>query len=729
MIGLLRALCLAILLPLSALAQPVAVTTGDHDGFTRLVLDYGKLVDWQVGRTADGYEVRLSGATPAYDLTGVYDLIGRGRLASVWVAPETGQLRIGVGCGCHAMPFEFRPGIVVIDIKEGPPPKGSSFETSLDGNSLPDIATRPARRPRARPPQTGLPQPSDPRLAYDWTDLILKQPTDRGIEAGSRLVTMDPALQPLRTALLQHLSRGAAQGMVDLAVPAPAAAPETLSPTAQMRLSQLPGLRIDANRDAPVGLSADGQACIADSQVDLGAWGTDRPVAEQMAGAMAGLMGEFDIPDPVATLRAVRFLLFIGFGAEARQLLVQMPDSQPDVAILTSLAHTLDSTHDPEPAFAGMAACDTAAALWTILSEPAPERGSATNRPAALRAFSALPVHLRRILGPPLADRFIARGEADAAETVRHAILRAPGESGPEVTLMESRMDLDGGHPTAAEQRLKPLIEHSGPATPDALIALVATHFALRKPLDPAQITALEGFLHERRNTPDDPRFARALTLARALAGDYEAAFADLAEDPAALADVWTLLAETGPDSAVLTHAILLTGSLPQVPATVAERLSHRLLGLGFATQAENWLAQVAVPQSGLAAQIALDTGDARSALRLIAGSDDPSTLSLRSAALLQLGDQATLAAVLAEAGEDDGRWRAVSRARDWPQLAATGPEPWKAAALSVTETRLSESGTDEQGPLSDGQAMLTSAAKTRQAVVDLLAFVAQPAR
>jgi len=117
-----RVLCLAwlaLLLPLAALAQPVRVTSGEHDGFTRLVLDYGSPQDWQVGRTLDGYALRLTGPTPTYDLTGVYDLIGRGRLAAVWVDPATQALRIGIGCACHAQPFEFRPGIVVIDLKDG----------------------------------------------------------------------------------------------------------------------------------------------------------------------------------------------------------------------------------------------------------------------------------------------------------------------------------------------------------------------------------------------------------------------------------------------------------------------------------------------------------------------------------------------------------------------------------------------------------------------------------
>ena len=118
-------------------AGPVAVTSGEHDGFTRLVFDFGAPVEWQVGRSADGYEVAITGATPAYDLRGIFQLIGRSRLAAIWPDPQTGNLRIGIACACHALPFEFRPGIVVIDLRDGPPPRGSSFELSLAGGTAP----------------------------------------------------------------------------------------------------------------------------------------------------------------------------------------------------------------------------------------------------------------------------------------------------------------------------------------------------------------------------------------------------------------------------------------------------------------------------------------------------------------------------------------------------------------------------------------------------------------
>jgi hypothetical protein len=112
-------------------AQTAKVISGDHDGFSRLVVELPGPSDWQMGRTPDGYALAVANAPQDYDLTGVFDLIRRDRLAVVAVDPATGNLQFGLACACHAIPFEFRPGVIVIDIRDGAPPDGSSFEQPL----------------------------------------------------------------------------------------------------------------------------------------------------------------------------------------------------------------------------------------------------------------------------------------------------------------------------------------------------------------------------------------------------------------------------------------------------------------------------------------------------------------------------------------------------------------------------------------------------------------------
>ena len=128
-----RRLILAALLVMAgqASAQTAKVTSGEHDGFSRLVVELPAPGDWQFGRTVDGYALSVSAPPAAYDLAGVFKLIRRDRLAAIAVDASTGNLQIGLACPCYAIPFEFRPGIIVIDIRDGAPPDGSSFEQPL----------------------------------------------------------------------------------------------------------------------------------------------------------------------------------------------------------------------------------------------------------------------------------------------------------------------------------------------------------------------------------------------------------------------------------------------------------------------------------------------------------------------------------------------------------------------------------------------------------------------
>ena len=50
------ALVLWVLLAGQLAAAPVLVKTGEHEGFTRLVMEFPAPVDWQMGRSADGAE-------------------------------------------------------------------------------------------------------------------------------------------------------------------------------------------------------------------------------------------------------------------------------------------------------------------------------------------------------------------------------------------------------------------------------------------------------------------------------------------------------------------------------------------------------------------------------------------------------------------------------------------------------------------------------------------------
>ena len=115
-----RGLILAlVLLAWPAWGQTVRVQSGEHDDFTRLALIFPSAPDWQLARTAGGYVLSVKGAAPAYRLDEVFRRIPRTRLTALSADPATGELRLEVGCACHATAFAFRPEILVIDLRDG----------------------------------------------------------------------------------------------------------------------------------------------------------------------------------------------------------------------------------------------------------------------------------------------------------------------------------------------------------------------------------------------------------------------------------------------------------------------------------------------------------------------------------------------------------------------------------------------------------------------------------
>lgn len=708
----------------AAFASPVMVTSGEHPGFTRLVMQFDGPVNWQVGRTLDGYTFRVPDRKPAYDMAKAFDLIGKSRLAALWSDPKTGDLHFGIACACYAMPFEFRPGIIVLDLHDGPPPKGSSFEQPLDGPLLPAVAPAALLRPVTQRP------------LYDWTQSLdahldhNPDPTGAFGSLSPGLGTVDAGLEPLRLSLIEEMSRGASQGIVDMAKPNQAEGPGGKGdPSVQIHLGETPDLIIRQKGDGDASLTAQGAECISDEQLDLPSWGSSRPVADQIGPERQGLTGEFDKPDPDAVTRAVRFQLFLGFGAEARGLVRAFPEDLPDKTIWDSMARIMDDTPNPSSAFLGMEDCDTTAALWATLADPNTSPIDETGKSAVLRGFSALPPHLRRLLGPKLVDRFLAKQDITVATALRDAVLRAPGDSGPEVILMQAAMSRAAGRPGQAEAQLEPLASAAGPASADALVALVEQRVTLGQSVEYSQVQALEELLKERKSGSEAARFQHALVLARAASGDFDRAFADAAKLPDVATSLWHLLALTGPDSALLAHATLGQGEAPPSAAKKdAAVIADRFLGLGLAAEAAQWLKLDDQAPALLRARVELAQGNPKATLALLAMDDTPVSLDVKARAHQDLNDEKAAAEVFAKLGKPEDQWAALGRSHAWDVLAAEGPDPWKAVALFVTNEPEAPSLMPQvEGPLARNKSLVEDSAATRDAITTLLNSVKSP--
>ena len=724
----------------AAKAEVARVSSGEHADFTRIVIEFPTAVDWKVGRTADGYALRLPEPGTTYDLSRVYDLIGKDRLAAIWADPDSGVLQFGIGCACFAMPFELRPGTVVVDVRNGLAPEGSSFEEPLDGGDVPEPDASAEM-------QSNNPAAADmPQLAYDWTKALTDgPPVQTALSDANPALVFDPTaavkvdLEPLRQSLIEQLSRGASDGVVEMAPPKRAV--ETNHPdgnqSVDIRLGDAPNLLLRQKNVGEPSLSADGTACIPDEKLDVAAWVKETPFSEQIGPALSNLIGEFDRPDPDAIKRATRFYLGLGFGTEARSILRAFPTDQEDERIWKSMARILDDEPDTDPVFTGMAACDTAAALWAVLADPAVLSVGQVEKSAILHAFSALPIHLRQLLGRTLVDRFLAMEDFATATALRDSVLRGTTDPGPEIELMEAAIERAGGSRAASALRLEVLAAQPGPATAEALVALIIQRAEQGQDVSFDQVKAMEEYAKEREDSEDHARFHLALTLAYGASGDFDSAFEHVAETPDAAPVLWQILAFAGKDSAFLDHATLAKDQDPPPAATrSASLIAQRMVMLGLADQAANWLELAHDPPGLLVARIALGQGDPQKALTLLGEAETPTSDDLRIEAYSQLGDEKAIAALYAAREMPSEEWRAVSRMRDWQRLAVEGPEVWMAAAASLLGPQAAGPAmpSDEEpamasaiGPLERDRMLVDQSVATRGAITALLDTIKSP--
>lgn len=713
---------LAFLLALAgpAGAETALVYSGEHGAFTRLVVELPAASEWTVGRTPAGYAFAVKQAgQPDYDMSRVWDRISRTRAAALKIDPESGALLLSLGCDCHVFPFEYRPGAIVLDIKPGPAPAGSVFEADFQG--APDLASD---TPSAT--ETGA-------AAYNWLNVPQRSAALPRQDFPLPLPTGAVSLDPLRDELLEQIARGAADGLVEMTLPSPEVSSEEDTagkelPWSHVLLGEHPGIVV-TDPDAFIPGAGTTATCPDDKLLDVAAWGGEGAPLDLLAAARSDIFGEFDVADPDAVLRSVRAHLYLGFGAEASQLAGLAPAGQEEevLGLYRSMARIVDGETDPATPFATMLDCDGPAALWAALARDRLPPGQGMNRDAVLRSYLALPPHLRAHLGSGLAEKFLALDDSDAVRTIRDAMERTPNIDAATVALLDAESELHQGNSDAARVHAEEVVSLEGD-TPDGLVALVEAHFGTLEPIGPEVAEAL---ISGRREIGDGKLAAevdRAIVLALALSGQTEAAFATEAAKGETLVDLWQVVDHLATNDEFLRHAVLPAGSKPpDVPADLSLMVSRRLLTLGFPDASLTWLGPVgpadAPDRRFLAAEALLDTGDAATAVDLLAGLAGPEVAAVRAEALLAAGDLAAAREALEANGQPDAASRTSLWQEDWSSLYPTTPEVWQSAA-ELTQPLEPDA---DAGPIGRGTQAVESSAEARAAIEALLGSVAQP--
>jgi hypothetical protein len=437
----------------SVAQDTVRVRSGEHADFSRLVFYLPEARDWRLGRSGDGYRIGFGAGALGFDTEAVFDFIPRTRLAALSRVQD--GLQLDLACTCHAVGFLYRPGIVVLDIRDGPPPEGAAFEapfdqmTSLDADRAPPAES--AGRTEAFPGLVAR------FVAAAPAETALSLP--QSIQDAPRLDT-----GALRADVVARMSAALSQGLVEPAAPglAPQSPNRVDAPGAEKSADQPPGLtppgtppemplaasyRVSTAFD--IAFRPRGAATMAAQECRpteaygfLLATPSDSPT-EGLAAARSGLAEDPEAPSPTAVLGLARAYLALGFGAEAAQVLADFGAAGPEAGFLADLAAVMDRPGTTDPALAarlaGDVSCDSPGALWALLATGGRNLPDTIDDAAVLRAVSELPVHLRSHLAPALSQALRQARQDDLAHAVRETVHRTGQKPDPEMQLEDAR--------------------------------------------------------------------------------------------------------------------------------------------------------------------------------------------------------------------------------------------------------------------------------------------------
>ncbi|MBE1285543.1 MAG: hypothetical protein GJ676_19680 [Rhodobacteraceae bacterium] len=730
-----------VLLPSGLLAQQFksSVQSGEHDGFTRLVLRLPTTNNWSIENAGRTVRIDVGNPDVIFDTSVVFDKIDRTRLLEVTQVSGRGQLELELACSCEITSFEQDQRYLVVDINDPEtdtrnplsmtfPTYGFNYRFPWAQPNQPETDFElPASEPEALPPS---PSELHVPLQAKLQSLSLPfNPEDR---------EKDGSVSVAEQRLLQQIGHASDQGLIDLK---PDLDQDELA--SQVQDSADPtNIRVETvvDRDFNEFLTEarseipTQQACSEGNLIDLHNWGGSESFTDQIAKHRQHLFAEFDVLDLRQTEDLVDVYLYFGFGAEARQLMMLLPNTTEGYREKLSLAAILDDTRNLHEAFTGQQNCDGDASLWAVMESGTLDRSA--NKNAIQRSFSALPMHLRVQLGPRLSSIFVAANDSEGSKAILRMVDRSGAEHIPRRHLAEADLAQVEGHGEKQVQHLEAAVVENDEHSPEAIVRIVRTSIEERRALAP-QIPDLVGaYAFEHRDTELGGELRQAEILALGLTGDFTRAFEYLSDlrqkDGRAAANaihssLLQLLTEQSDDLTFLGLVLKDTRDIgSHVELKTSVLVAQRLLDLGFPGQARDMLERLDTGERRredvalLLAQSALELNLPHRAMIDLLGVQSKDADLLRAQAMLINGDVAQAASLQAASGDPQAA-RSYWHARQEPEDNAVADQTPFGGVLEVTSRLREDSGPLENlPPLAQAQALIDSSVLTRATLDDL---------
>jgi hypothetical protein len=481
--------------PAGAQAPPVSVIAGEHRGFTRVVLQSRTAFDHVLEEVGADLRLTLPGRSIGLDPLRLFERIPRTRLGAARI--EDGALVLTRACACPAEVVDLRPGLLVIDLRDGLPRD-----------------TAPGLPPASPAPVAPAGAARDAGLA-----LALRLASDQGATASVPPAGGPEMLDDRLTEVSAHLSGEVARGLIEpaivigstRAVGAPVALPGAPELPANIRLrpadQPVPALEPDPD---PVTANCPDPALMAflerDPSGDFG---------NRLADLRARLYREFDQPDPDVGAELVQHYLMWGLGAEARQLLDGSLTASAGRELLAGVADAIEGIASNRRArLARHAGCGGPAGLVAVLAAaddlPLPDGGR-----DLVTTFQTLPAPLRAVFGPAVVRRLVAAGTLDGARIVVGSIQRSADPDSALPALLSAEIERARGDVGRASASMAGL----DPTDPGVLRLRLELGLARNQPL-PAETLRDAIALAETDRAGHEGRLVAALVIRHhALAG------------------------------------------------------------------------------------------------------------------------------------------------------------------------------------------------------------------
>ncbi|MEM9434369.1 MAG: hypothetical protein AAGA12_10635 [Pseudomonadota bacterium] len=513
-------------------AEPIAIRSGEHPGFSRLVLTVPPEANWQVSESETGYVFDIPGWSEGFDTSAVFDFVPRRRLREL--SSEPSRLNLQLDCDCLVIATRHRENFVIVDIADPIEPKESERAATVENPSLPvggsttidlvapsvsevleSVTVTEVSDQTNDPDIAAVEDPEDPAapLSLDRTELI------EGFSRAAGLDLLSPADREEWSSFFDTENTDIDQPRTELAEPESVAEPEPMDLRAQdrIRIRSAVDLAVEQSEGPTPRRPA---SCIRDAEWALSTWGTDEPYSTQLQKARSVLVSDLDDVDARAALSFARLHLYFGLGAEARQAARVFGLSEKQAQIVRFLANTVDG-RAPDGALlpTGAHECGPFQLFWSVHSEAYSSPLSDDETAEITALFFEFPPHLKKILGPQLIISLNRRGDDVSASVIATSINRAGSHPASEFAAVIS-------DPTRSDRvsRLSTIANSGGENAPVALALYLEALAQENKTPSDSDILLAESYVAQLQGTAEASDLSRALVRGYALADRFDEA-------------------------------------------------------------------------------------------------------------------------------------------------------------------------------------------------------------